>query len=137
MILIIGIVFAIALMFGMAGALVKFSKVSLYALVKQFGMNKFTLVFCAVVVGLFVLGGPLNGILGIVQGLLVIPCALLLWWFGIRKYKDNSDKVSDWYSKWNNFMKEEKQATKQHDREKMAELKSMFNDGYNNMSSSR
>lgn len=137
MILIIVIVFAIALMFGMAGALVKFSKVSLYALVKQFGMNKFTLVFCAVVVGLFVLGGPLNGVLGTVQQLLVIPCALLLWWFGIRKYKDNSDKVSNWYSKWNTFMKEEKRATKQHDRERMAELKSTFNEGYNRMTNNK
>lgn len=115
-------------------AIFKTIKVSTFALIRTIGMNKSSLIVCTAVVALYVLTyGEVYGSLGTLLALATIPCACLLWWFGIRWVMDNSNNITNWIDKWNNVLSEESKKTKQHRREQDNKACEMFDQGYSDI----
>ena len=113
------------------GVIVRVLKVSTFALVRTIGMNKRSLIVCAAVVALYLLTyGEIHGAIGTILTLVTIPCACLLWWFGIRWVMDNSNNITNWIDKWNNALSEETKRTRQRRREQDNKACEMFDQGY-------
>lgn len=123
----------IFIVLGFAGTL-RLIKVSTFALVRTFGMNKKVLAVCAVVVAYWVVRGyDVPGVSGTLLTLATIPCACLLWWFGLNRLKDNSKSVSNCMDKWNKAYTEEQKKVKQHRREQDRQALETFDKGYNDI----
>lgn len=118
---------------GFAGTL-RLIKVSTFALVRTFGMNKKVLAVCAAVVVYWIVkGSSVPGMSGTVLSLVTIPCVCLLWWFGLTWLMDNSKSVSDGIDKWNKAYKEEERKAKQHRHEQSRKACEAFDKGYNDI----
>ena len=129
--LILGPIIFIAL--GFAGTL-RLLKVSTFAFVRTFGMNKKVLAVCAAVVVYWVVRGyDVPGVSGTLLTLATIPCACLLWWFGLTWLKDNSGRVSNFIDKWNRVYKEEERKDKQRQHEQSRKACEAFDKGYNDI----
>ena len=123
----------IFIVLGFVGTL-RLLKVSTFAFVRTFGMNKKVLAVCAVVVAYWVVRGyDVPGMSGTLLTLATIPCACLLWWFGLNWLMDNSKSVSNCMDKWNKAYTEEQKKVKQHRREQDKQVLETFDKGYNDI----
>ena len=123
----------IFIVLGVAGTL-RLLKVSTFALVRTFGMNKKVLAVCAAVVVYWIVkGSSVPGMSGTVLSLVTIPCVCLLWWFGLKWLTDNSQSVSNCIDKWNKAYSEEKRKVKQHQHEQSRKACEVFDKGYNDI----
>ena len=123
----------IFIVLGLTGTL-RLLKVSTFALVRTFGMNKKVLAVCAaVVVCWIVTGNNVSGVFGTLFTLATIPCACLLWWFGLRWLMNNSRSVSNHMDKWNQAYKEEERKAKQRQHEQSRKACETFDKGYNDI----
>lgn len=109
-------------------------KVSTFAFVRTFGMNKKVLAVCAAVVVYWVVRGyDVPGVSGTILTLATIPCACLLWWFGLKWLMNNSGNVSNFMDKWNKAYKEEERKVKQYQHEQSRRACEAFDKGYNDI----